>query len=113
MFRDASEELARLEAELLAEEEDTPELPLPEEEEYFDDYEDDYDDYEEEDYPVYTHGYQAYNTDVSDEDLETYSETVREGKSSRGLLVTALILCLLTLAVLSVIAYAYTQGYLQ
>lgn len=107
MFRDASEELARLEAELLAEEEDTPEQPLPKEEEYFDDYEDDY-----EDYPVYTDGYDAYNTDVSDEDLDTYSETVREGKASRGLLVTALILCLLTLAVLSAIVYLYTEGYL-
>lgn len=112
MFRDASEELARLEAELLAAEEETPEQSFPEEDEYFDDYEDEYDDYEDEDYPVYTDGYQAYNTDVSDEDLDSYSESVRKGTASRGLLVTALILCLLTLAVVSLIAYGYTQGYL-
>ena len=67
MFRDTSEELARLEAELLAEEEPEEEL-LPEEEDSWE--------YEEE-YPNYANGYQVYNTDQTDEDLEYYSEEVR------------------------------------
>ena len=105
MFRDTAEELARLQAELLAEEE-TPADAIDEDASYEEDF------YEEEEYPTYTEGYRAYNTDTTDEDLEEYSETVRKGKSSRGLLVVALILCLLTLGAICLLAFAYDRGLL-
>lgn len=105
MFRDTAEELARLQAELLAEEEPAAD-PTDEEEPYEEDL-------YQEDYPTYTEGYRVYNTDTTDEDLEEYSETVRQGKSSRGLLVVALILCLLTLGAICLLAYAYDRGLLK
>lgn len=101
MFRDTSEELARLEAELLAEEEPEEEL-LPEE-----GYED------EEIFSNYANGYQAYNTDESDEDLEYYSEEVRTGNRARnGCL--AVLICLLSvgLAAAAILWLAYERGLL-
>ena len=103
MFRDTSEELARLEAELLAEEEPEEEL-LPEEEDAWE--------YEEE-YPNYANGYQAYNTDETDEDLEYYSEEVRTGNRARnGCL--AVLICLLSvgLAAVAILWLAYERGLL-
>ena len=101
MFRDTSEELARLEAELLAEEEPEEEL-LPEE-----GYED------EEIFSNYANGYQAYNTDETDEDLEYYSEEVRTGNRARnGCL--AVLICLLSvgLAAAAILWLAYERGLL-
>ena len=81
MFRDTQKELARLEAELLAEE--LPEEDLPEEEGEGDSEE-----------STETPHYRAYNSDISDEDLEEYAEEVlspgRKGLS--GFLVFLLIL---------------------
>ena len=111
MFRDAKEELKRLEAELLeAEKQDKQdallEAFLAEEEE-----EDDFlGDFWEEDplppkntvYHNFSNNYgrdipdvDIYNSDDCDEDLNDYSEDVRKGRSSnRGLLITALMLLL-------------------
>ena len=103
MFRDTSEELARLEAELLAEEEPEEEL-LPEEEDSWE--------YEEE-YPNYANGYQVYNTDQTDEDLMYYSEEVRTGNRARnGCL--AVLICLLSvgLAAAAILWLAYERGLL-
>ena len=105
MFRDTSEELARLEAELLAEEEPEEEL-LPEEEEPWE-YED------EEVFSNYANGYQAYNTDETDEDLDYYSEEVRTGNRKRnGCL--AVLICLLSvgLAAAAILWLAYERGLL-
>lgn len=138
MFRDTEEELARLEAELLAEED-----PAPEEAEdtYEEDYEEEYDDYEdgydpydadeddadetdpleeyygvekpEADYPVYTAGYHAYNTDQTDEDLMAYAEAVRTPKRSGCFTVLVVILCLLSIGALGLLLLILRQwGYL-
>ena len=107
MFRDTSEELARLEAELLAEEEPEEEL-LPEEEEPWL-----YEDEEEEAFPNYANGYRAYNSDETDEDLDYYSEEVRTGNRARnGCL--AVLICLLTvgLAAAAILWLAYERGLL-
>ena len=79
MFRDREEELDRLEAALLEQEEEVEEDEEYEEEEY-----------EEEALP----DFDAYNADVVDEDLEEFSETVYQGsgKSPLGFLAVLLIL---------------------
>jgi len=121
MFRDASEELARLEAELLAEE--MPEEPaeeelLPEEEEedILPLYEDtrpaqgrvvyqNYSNHYGADLRNYASGYRAYNSDISDEDLDSYAEEVRQGRksgSNTGLLIAT---SLLTLGIVGVLLY--------
>ena len=118
MFRDASEELARLEAELLAEEGPEEEL-LPEEEESWE-YEDDqpevfqnYSNHYGSNLRNYANGYNAYNTDRTDEDLEAYSEEVRKG-SGKKIGCLAVILCLLTVALAAamVVWMAYERGLL-
>lgn len=109
MFRDASEELERLQAELLAEEESENSQEPPEDQEEYEEFED-YD--EPESYQNYANGYNAYNTDISDEDLEEYSEEVRNGKS-RGGCCLAVIACLLCLMLAGVVLFiAYVKGYL-
>ena len=79
MFRDREEELDRLEAALLEQEEEVEEDEEYEEEEYEEDALPDFD---------------AYNADVVDEDLEEFSETVYQGsgKSPLGFLAVLLIL---------------------
>ncbi len=115
MFRDASEELERLQAELLSE--DEPEMPEPPPEEDVLYEEDPLDPFFQEEEPVYqnyANGYRAYNSDTSDQDLEDYSEQVRQGRSSRGgccLAVIAVFLALI-LAVLVIAWFAYQRGYL-
>lgn len=128
MFRDQSEELERLQAELLAEEE--PEEVIPpqpeEEEENFAEYEDTrpaqgagvYQNYSN-DYGKnlrnYASGYRAYNTDETDEDLDEYSEEVRAGEKKRGggcLVAIALILALI-LGAVAALLFAISRGYLQ
>ena len=85
MFRDTDQELKRLEQALLEEEETDPQgtavfNPISEKK------------------STVTAGYQAYNTDRSDEDLETYSETVRKADRSIGAL--SIVLILLALLIL-------------
>lgn len=108
MFRDTSEELARLEAELLAEEEPEEVLSEDGEEESWL-----YEDEEEEEFPNYANGYQAYNSDETDEDLDYYSEEVRTGNRAR-IGCTAVLLCVLCviLAAALIIWLAYERGLL-
>lgn len=93
MFRDTDQELKRLEQALLEEEEEksTPDTqgtavfnPISEKK------------------STVTAGYQAYNTDQSDEDLETYSETVR--KADRSISLLSIVLGLLALLILGTVA---------
>ena len=100
MFRDTQKELARLEAELLAEEEEE----LPEEDWDEEDWEDE--EYEE---PVPQPRYRAYNTDISDEDLDEYAEAVLapEKRGLSGFLV--FLLCLLTLGLVALVVLFLRQ----
>ena len=113
MGRDASEELQRVEAELLAEEEpaeEPAEEDLPEE--LLDDLLEDArmsdsgiycnfsNDYGKQ-LRNYASGYKAYNADKTDEDLESYSEAVRQPqKGNAGLVVLAVFLSLAVVAML-------------
>lgn len=127
MFRDTSEELARLEAELLAEEAPVQEeQPLEEEEEdlpwkfedtrpaegrvIYQNYSNDYG----KGLRNYASGYRAYNADESDEDLDSYAEDVRQGKKEKGILGLALTACLLALAIAAVVIlwFAKVRGLL-
>ena len=91
MFRDRKEELDRLEAALLESDEEAE--TLTEDEEFLDE--------EEAEQPL--PDFDAYNSDVTDEDLEAYSETVYEGGSRNrlGLLAVALALLSVVLFVLA------------
>ena len=83
MFRDTQKELARLEAELLAEEPEelTEQNTEPEEVPH----------------------YRVYNTDITDEDLEEFSEEVRStGERSLSGFLTVL-LCLLTAGLVALV----------
>ena len=123
MFRDTSEELARLEAELLAEEVPEQEQPLEEEEEedipwkfedtrpadgrvIYQNYSNDYG----KGLRNYASGYRAYNTDDSDEDLEDYAEDVRQGKKEKGILGLAVTACLLALAIAAVVILWFAKA---
>ena len=124
MFKDTDQELARLEAELLKEE--APETEALEED-CFDETEEEmlppeyyYEDTRAADGPAvyqnysndygknlrnYASGYRAYNSDVSDEDLESFSEDVYENEPQRrntGLLIAA---CALAAAIAAVALY--------
>lgn len=92
MFRDTDQELKRLEQALLEEDESTPDTqgtavfnPISEKK------------------STVTAGYRAYNTDRSDEDLETYSETVHKADRSIGVL--SVVLGLLALLILGAAAF--------
>ena len=126
MFKDTDEALARLEAELLAEEEE--DLTDEEYEEYEEEPEEDesavppeyvYEDTRPSAGPViyqnysndygknlrnYANGYRAYTADVTDEDPDAYSEELFSEEEASGKSNTALILiaCLLSLAVAAV-----------
>ena len=105
MFRDTEKELARLEAELLAEEE--PEEAFPDEEP------EDAPEEAYEDGPAPQISYRAYNADISDEDLDEYAEAVLapEKRGLSGLLVA--LLCLLTLGLVAlVVLFLRQEGYL-
>ena len=124
MFRDTSEELARLEAELLAEEE-----PEEEEETQEEDVDEDlpwkfedtrpaeggviYQNYSN-DYGKglrnYASGYRAYNADESDEDLDTYAEEVHQGKKEKGIGGLAVAICLLALAIAPVVILWFAKA---
>lgn len=123
MFRDASEELKRLEAELLAEEKPEEELPPEEDDDYFL-FEDTRPEGDPEIYQNYSNdygknlrnyasGYRAYNTDETDEDLERYSEeTYKAKRSGTGCLIVLLCLLAVVLAAGAVIWLAHERGLL-
>ena len=83
MFRDTEKELARLEAELLAEEPEASPEDLAEEPE--------------------VPNYHAYNADITDEDLEEYCEEVRSSGKSGISLALAFLLCLLTAGLVALV----------
>ena len=130
MFKDTDEALARLEAELLREEEEPEVLPEEYEEEYDDEFEDAfeeeeglppeyaYEDTRPADGPViyqnfsnnygknlrnYASGYRAYNSDISDEDLDSYSEDVLQTEPEKSNTPLILIACLLSLGIVAVL----------
>ena len=129
MFRDASEELERLKAELLAEEEPEEEFQEEPEDEPEDEFQNDYDDTRPAHEPAvfknysndygnglrnYASGYRAYNTDPADEDLDDYSEEVYEEPQKRGggcLAVMAILLAFLLLG-LVLAWFAYERGFI-
>ena len=125
MFRDTSEELERLHAELLAEDEPQMPDPQPEEEELMEQYEDTrpaqgpavYQNYSN-DYGKnlrnYASGYRAYNTDTTDEDLDQYSEDVRNGGKKKGGCCLVFIALFLGLILVALVAFwfAYARGYI-
>ena len=129
MFKDTDEALARLEAELLREEEIEE---VTEEEDYLYDevLEDEpeekpdlppeflYTDTRAADGPViyqnfsnnygknlrnYANGYQAYNTDVSDEDLDSFSQDVLYTEPEKSNTPLILIACLLALGIVAMV----------
>lgn len=99
MFKDEKEELRRLEQALLAQEKDEPEQPRF--------WEDDCPDEETVVYQNFSNNYgkayRAYNADKTDQELDSYSETVRTGQAGiRGLVLLA---CLLTGCIVLVCLY--------
>lgn len=119
MFRDAKEELQRLEAELLAEEEREAAAEAKADREYddggvrfFDDaaYEEaeEYGEYGEDDGEYYVGPHlkaSGRNSDETDVELEEYSDDVYRGKT-KGITGLALLALLLIAAIFAVLAYA-------
>lgn len=120
MFRDTLEELKRLEAQLLAEEDAPIEEEAAEEiddiqlEELLrsisDDGEEEVDAFDKTtvfDSSVrnYANHYKAYNTDKTDEDLDRYSEEVRNPDSNRGVLGLSIVALLLMAGILAVLVW--------
>lgn len=116
MFRDTKEELARLERELLAEEENYAEEP---EDDGFDAFLDDPDDFGEEHpgiYQNYSNGYgrkqphNVYNADQTDEDLEAFSDTIQEPEHSDAGFIA--VICFLLLAIAGVLLFCVLRYFL-
>jgi hypothetical protein len=136
MFKDTDEELARLASELLkAEEEEIEEYDEEDYEEYEDApydeeeaYDEDYEEYDSEEelpayayedtrvrqdpvvYQNYSNGYQAYNSDDCDEDLDAFSEDVYDADMERnntGLIVTACVLASILAGVMLFVVLKY------
>jgi hypothetical protein len=136
MFKDTDEELARLASELLkAEEEEIEEYDEEDYEEYEDAtydeeevYDEDYEEYPSEEelpayayedtrvrqdtvvYQNYSNGYQAYNSDDCDEDLDAFSEDVYDAEDERsntGLIVTACVLASILAGVMLFVVLKY------
>jgi hypothetical protein len=136
MFKDTDEELARLASELLkAEEEEIEEYDEEDYEEYEDAtydeeevYDEDYEEYTSEEelpayayedtrvrqdpvvYQNYSNGYQAYNSDDCDEDLDAFSEDVYDAEDERsntGLIVTACVLASILAGVMLFVVLKY------
>lgn len=106
MFRDADEELQRLEEELLAQEEEDEE----EDEEYDEDDEDEEYDDDEPEYeviPAPVKNYKVYNSDKTDVNMNRYSEDVYSGRKTGCL---AWLFVILTAAVLVVLYLYLKQG---
>ena len=118
MFRDKDQELERLTQALLEEDddEDLEEYEDPEEcedledfeeeEEYLDESDSEEEDWIEELYPT-PRDYRAYNTDITDTDLDTYSEEVHSGK--RGISGLAFLVWLLTMGVAVAVLYLFLR----
>lgn len=138
MFKDTDEELARLASELLkAEEEeeydeeeyDEKDYEAYEDESYDEEaYDEDYEEYDSEEelpayayedtrvrqdpvvYQNYSNGYQAYNSDDCDEDLDAFSEDVYDADMERnntGLIVTACVLASILAGVMLFVVLKY------
>lgn len=110
MFRDTKEELDRLEAELLAQEEPAQSQEDALEEALLDEILKEYgaDAQQEEStviYKNYSNGYTAYNSDKTDEDLEEFSEAVREPKKDRSILVLSIVALVLMAGILGILAW--------
>lgn len=117
MFRDAQEELKRLDAQLLAEEDE----PIQEEEEAPEDIrleellkaieEDEKDEVlsrttvPEGGIRNYANHYKAYNTDKTDEDLDRYSQQVRQTGNNRGVFGISVLALLLMAGILAVLVW--------
>ena len=130
MFKDKKQELERLQAALLEEEEEIPEEEVDEDweeseadwEETEEDWEESEEDWEESEadweeteeqdmdptrvYSNFSGGFgRIYNNDIADEDLEDYSQQVYSGKKQRSNLgLCAIALCLVA-AILGVLAW--------
>ena len=103
MFKDTKKELERLEAELL---EDEPEQ-WDEEDPLLDD-DDDFGEETPEVYRNFSNGYgkiRAYNTDITDEDLEQFSEEVRRPKRNMDILVLCAIAMCLVAGIVGVLCW--------
>ena len=116
MFRDAKEELDRLESELLSQEdlEATKRLPeIPAEEEEAFDYDELLDiltdDDDEEEAPEPVSRYNAYNNDTAEVELEDYSQSVYRGKKDNlmGLMIAVLALMAAILGVLAWLLFRF------
>ena len=108
MFKDTQEELKRLEAELLAQEQEEKALEAqPEDDREQPTVYSNYSNRYGRDLRNYASGYRAYNTDRSDPELEAYSETVQQpdGERSRGVLPLALTALVLLTAIVAVLAW--------
>ena len=91
MFRDRKEELDRLEAALQASEEECSQEEAFSEEETLPDFD-------------------AYNSDLTDEDLEEYSEAVYEGSRPKGLGLLAFLLAALSVVLLALAWWLLKYG---
>lgn len=125
MYRDREEELKRLQEQLLEDEEPTEEQNA-EEEELLDEetleilmrdyqqpqntrvYQNFSNDYGKK-LRNYASGYQAYNSDKTDTELDSYSEAVREPKEPAGLLWLVIVLLALMGVVAGVILWMYIK----
>ncbi len=119
MARDTDEELKRLQQALLEEEEDAqeddelPQLateedsPIPN----VDVYQNFSNDYGKK-LRNYASGYRAYNTDKTDTDLESYSEEIRDGRKSLGLLWFLVFLLLALIGIVCAVLWKYLGGIL-
>ena len=112
LFKDKKEALDRLDQLLQAEEpEETEEEPCEEDFEEEDLDEEDFEDDEPEEAPIIYHNYsndygrRIYNSDVTDGDLEEFSEEVYEPKKRRDILVLSAVAFALAAAIMGVLAW--------
>ena len=117
MARDTDEELKRLQDALLEEEADAIEeddLPEPMTEEdslipnvsVYQNYSNDYG----KKLRNYASGYRAYNADKTDIDMEEYSQEVKDGKGSLGLLWFFVVLLLVLIGLVCAVLWKYLGG---
>ncbi len=107
MFDDAKEELERINGQLLAQQETQQETQLLDEETI--------DAFLEEtqigeasgQYQNFSNGYNTYNTDAADVDLESYSQEVMEPKKDRSLTFLTVLACCLTGAIVLVVLFGW------
>ncbi len=100
MFRDTKEELKRLEAELLAQEQQDQQPDPPAQPVYRN-----FSNHYGADLRNYASGYKAYNTDRTDTGPEELSDEIREEDPEKPLTGLVLTACALTLGILLVMLY--------